>query len=229
MKLLLAFLFSALLITLPCLAQKTVPAGVGGFGNVLHPGTGGSVIGYGPGAGNRANRPRQGHGGGSSAGYGGGYSGGFPIYIGGAYVPAYSSGYAQDYSSQTQLNPQQQYAPAPPVVINQYFGPAAPAEPVTSFYQPSAGRPSAAQDEISTPEQGRNYLLAFKDHSVYSALAYWVEDKTLHYVTPQNTHNQASLDLVDVEFTKQLNQDRAVPFSISTPAGSAPRSANSAK
>ena len=49
---------------------------------------------------------------------------------------------------------------------------------------------------------------------IYSALAYWVEDKTLHYVTTQNTHNQASLDLIDLTLTKNLNQANDVPFSI---------------
>jgi hypothetical protein len=144
--------------------------------------------------------------------------GGYPLYVGGAYVPAYNSGYAPDYSSQTQLNPQQQYTPAaPPVVINQYFGPPVAPPPASSFYQPSADR-QQQDEEDSAAAAPKYYLLAFRDHSVYSALAYWVEDKTLHYVTPQNTHNQASLDLVDVDFTKQLNRDRPVPFSVDTPS-----------
>ena len=58
------------------------------------------------------------------------------------------------------------------------------------------------------------YLIAYKNHSVYAALAYWVEDDTLHYVTTQNTHNQASLALIDIELTKNLNQARNVPFSV---------------
>ena len=134
--------------------------------------------------------------------------------------------YAPDYSDQTQLAPpqQQQYS-APPVVINQYFGAPPPPQldPVTApngmSYQPSAQRP-IAQEEPAPASQF--YLLAFKDHSVYSARAYWIEDKTLHYVTPQNTHNQASLDLVDVDFTKQLNQNRDVPFTIQPSPGQSP-------
>ena len=43
---------------------------------------------------------------------------------------------------------------------------------------------------------------------------HWVEDKTLHYVTTQNTHNQASLDLIDLTLTKSLNQHNDVPFAI---------------
>jgi hypothetical protein len=212
MKPLLAILFLAPLI--PCLAQRAPHVGAPGFGNILHPGTPSPLTVYGVNRGVRR----------GGSGYSAGYISGYPLYVGGTYVPAYSSSYAPDYSSQTQLNPQQQYAPAPPVVINQYFGPPATPEPVTgSFYQPYSQREPQAQAEAdAAPAANKYYLLAFKDHSVYSALAYWVEDKTLHYVTPQNTHNQASLDLVDVDFTKRLNQDRAVPFSINTPSTNAP-------
>lgn len=223
MKPLLAFLFLSALFSQTLLAQRGIPVGVGGFGNVLHPG---GVV---PG-GVRPNIPAFGfgsfYGGRGARGVasnrgGGGYIG-YPVYVGGAYVPAYGSNYAPDYSSQTQLSPQQQYPPAPPVVINQYFGPPpqAPPEPVTGVYQPYSQRqqPQDQSDDSAEPTPTKYYLLAFKDHSVYSALAYWVEDKTLHYVTPQNSHNQASLDLVDVDFTKQLNQDKSRPFSIETPS-----------
>lgn len=215
----LAFLFLSAILPFSSqlvLAQRATPVGVGGFGNVLHPGGASApVVGRwnapAPVYGNRGGTARPSNRGAGFAGY--------PLYVGGAYVPAYGSNYAQDYSSQTQLSPQQQYAPAPPVVINQYFGPPAPpAEPVTSMYQPYSQRQQPQDDDADAPQPSKYYLLAFKDHSVYSALAYWVEDKTLHYVTPQNSHNQASLDLVDVEFTKQLNQDRAKPFSIETPS-----------
>ena len=57
-------------------------------------------------------------------------------------------------------------------------------------------------------------MIAYKNHAIYAALAYWVEDKTLHYVTTQNRHNQASMDLIDLTLTKSLNEDRQVPFTI---------------
>src|SRR5271170_3156654 len=173
MKPLLVFLLlSPAILTLPCSAQRTAGMGVRGFGNVLHPGTPSPSPGWAY-NGNRIARRNNGY----SSGY---ISGGYPLYVGGAYVPAYgSSGYAPDYSSQTQLNPQQQQSnPAPPVVINQYFGPPVPPEPVTgNMYQPSSERQQNEED--AGPATNRYYLLAFKDHSIYSALAYWVEDKTL--------------------------------------------------
>jgi endonuclease YncB( thermonuclease family) len=50
------------------------------------------------------------------------------------------------------------------------------------------------------------YLLAFKNHSIYSAVAYYVDGDTLHYFTAGNTHNQISLSLVDRELTQRLNE-----------------------
>ncbi|HYA17829.1 MAG TPA: hypothetical protein VEF06_10200 [Bryobacteraceae bacterium] len=99
--------------------------------------------------------------------------------------------------------------PAPPVIINQYFGSPPPAN--VAVVPPdetphTAGEPLAPVDNY--------YLIAYKDHSVYPAISYWVEDKTLHYVTTQNTHNQASLDLIDLNLTRTINQARNVPFSL---------------
>jgi hypothetical protein len=104
-------------------------------------------------------------------------------------------------------------APAQPVIINQYFGAPAPPEASTPpAPNTNTNTTQAPGDVIGNP---RNYyLIAYKDHAIYAALAYWVEDNTLHYVTTQNTHNQASLDLIDINLSKSLNQDREVPFTI---------------
>ena len=78
-------------------------------------------------------------------------------------------------------------------------------------------RPAQPSDDVT--DQGGEpkpvvYLLAMKDGSVYSAVAYWVEDSTLHYITPKHAHNHASLDLVDREITDQVNRERKVPFKL---------------
>lgn len=62
--------------------------------------------------------------------------------------------------------------------------------------------------------EGRYYLIAYKDHSVYTALAYWMENGALNYVTPQSAHNQVSLDLLDLDLTKQLNARRGLSFNL---------------
>ena len=62
--------------------------------------------------------------------------------------------------------------------------------------------------------EGRYYLIAYKDHSVYTALAFWMENGVLNYVTPQNVHNQISLNLLDLDLTRQLNSRRGLAFNI---------------
>lgn len=131
------------------------------------------------------------------------------------YVPSYSywgddSSYgaaAQPPATDTSSSPQQ------PVIINQYFGTQAPSGTEEPAPQAATSDPApAAGDPVAAPQN--YYLIAYRNHAVYTALAYWVEDKTLHYVTTQNTHNQASLDLIDLDLTKSLNQTRDVTFSI---------------
>jgi hypothetical protein len=106
--------------------------------------------------------------------------------------------------------------PQQPVIINQYFGAPGPQQgnaPEANFSGgPNGNEAQAPGDPIGSPQN--YYLIAYKNHAVYTALAYWVEDKTLHYVTTQNTHNQASLDLIDLALTKSLNRRNDVPFAI---------------
>ena len=128
-----------------------------------------------------------------------------------------TSQYAAPYGNPGDYGPPPagQAAPPPPVIINQYFSAPAPQQPEAGLPLSNDPRNATAQtagDPIGSPQN--YYLIAYKDHAVYSALAYWVEDKTLHYVTTQNTHNQASLDLIDLTLTKSLNQRNEVPFSI---------------
>ena len=122
------------------------------------------------------------------------------------YVPNYfdnygyadQSYYAAPPPAPVQAAPPQAYAPPlppPPVIINQYFGGPPPGIQVASEASPP-------------PVQQEHYLLAFKNHSVYEVTAYWIEDKTMHYVTAGNKHNQAALDQVDQDLTKTLNDGR---------------------
>src|ERR1700676_3788843 len=68
----------------------------------------------------------------------------------------------------------------------------------SGVYEPErqpADQPAA--DQAANTEEPARYLIAFKDHTIYSALAYWVDGDTLHYFTSGNTHNQVSISLVD--------------------------------
>lgn len=154
---------------------------------------------------------------GSGYGYGGAvvvpYA--YPVYVGSGYY--YPPGYPDSYSdgsyptgaypppAQQQPNVTVVYPPqsAPPMV-NQ-FGPGdmpppgANPEPVS----PYEAAPAQSDDQASAD----HYLIALKDHTIYSVVAYWVDGDTLHYFTAGNVHNQASLSLVDRDLTARLNKE----------------------
>lgn len=54
------------------------------------------------------------------------------------------------------------------------------------------------------------YLIALKDSSIRSAVAFWREDGDLHYMTPKHAHHKVSLSLVDTALTERLNRERGV-------------------
>jgi endonuclease YncB( thermonuclease family) len=79
-------------------------------------------------------------------------------------------------------------------------------EPVNQ-YQPSTDR----EDDQSSAD---HYLIALKDHTIYSVVAYWVDGDTLHYFTAGNVHNQASLSLVDRDLTARLNKESGMEVNL---------------
>ncbi len=175
---------------------------LGGFGNVLYPGTGhapGAQPGSNPGTlqPGRFRRPTPVI---------------YPVLVGGYYGYPYG-GYYNGYPYQGDPGAYSSQ-PGPQVIINQNFAPDR-AYPVVREYAPDTGAESIRTYDAPgrAPVEGNEdsspyYLLAFKDSSVYSAFAYWVEGDTLHYVTSDRIHNQASLNLVDRELTERLNRDR---------------------
>jgi hypothetical protein len=144
----------------------------------------------------------------------------YPLYVGGygGYgYPYYDSSY---YTDPTTLIPQQQQPNVtvimppqqPPVVINLGSGGSQQQEPM-SFYPPQPDaqqQPAPAQATQPATSEPPVYLIAFKDHTIYSAIAYWVDGDTLHYFTSGNTHNQVSISLIDRPLTERLNREMGV-------------------
>jgi hypothetical protein len=123
-------------------------------------------------------------------------SGFYPVIypaFGGVY--ALSSDQSADMDAAPPPPPQAQQ----PVIINQYFGEPKSEPSVQSYTAPSPSRPEPPADQAL-------FFIALRDSSVYTAVAYWVQDGTLDYVTPQGRQNQVSLDLVDRDTTARLNQ-----------------------
>ncbi len=159
-----------------------------------------------------------------------------PYYSAPYVVPVYTGGYYTGYAGYAPAPPQPPQevtvtvqnpaAQQPPVIINQYFGTSGPqgvetqpgatdSNSATSglrHYQapiPSFKPPEPAEDAEPTV-----YLIAYKNHSIYPALGYWMEDDTLHYITLEGSHNRASLELIDVEMSNRLNRERDIDFRL---------------
>ncbi len=153
------------------------------------------------------------HGGGGGFG---GYPIAYPVVVGGGFYGDNPYAYQQQQPPNiTIVMPPQQTAP--PVTINQYGPEAAKPEAsaeaesgIQTYQAPSAPRPEPSDDQVM-------FFIALKDSSVYTAVAYWVEDGTLHYITPQGRHNQVSLDLVDRQTSARLNEGRKVEFRLPPP------------
>jgi hypothetical protein len=137
----------------------------------------------------------------------------YPVYIGGYYATPYVSpdDSAEAAPAQSAVAPPQ--APVTPVIIDNYYAGASTDHPDLASEPP----PSSAVDGTAAADPS-HYLIAFKDHTIYAATAYWVDGDTLHYFTAGNTHNQASLALVDREFTERLNKEAGVEVKLPAPA-----------
>jgi hypothetical protein len=142
----------------------------------------------------------------SAAGYTNGYAPQYPgpaaDYAGGPYgtAPAY---YGADPSGQGY----------PTVLVNPNYAPDT-ANPVMRDYSYLPATGDAAPAPQANPTSSVIFLIAMKDHTIYPAIAYWVEDNTLNYITEQGVRNRVSLGLVDRDFSVQLNKEREIDFAL---------------
>jgi len=209
------------------------PAGVigttggAGFGRLIYPGTGAPVAVRNPRlpgsplvAAPVPQVPHRPHGNGGAVAY--------PVFYGGGYYDyeAPSAPYSPDAAYQGQApgygngsgNGYDQTTQPPVVIINQYFKPDI-ANPVMHDYSnaplPGPGAQQSTSDQTSAAgDRQVMFLIAMKDHTIFPAVAYWVEGDTLNYITVQGAKNSVSLDLVDRDFSRQINQERRVEFGL---------------
>ncbi len=146
----------------------------------------------------------------------------YPVYVGGGY----DSGYG--YAAPDQGPPPPQAAPPSNLTVvyppNQRANPVMiQAGPDGEYYTSGqrqgatiydAPRTQAAVEDTPEPADGNRYLIAFKDHTIYSAVAYWADGDTLHYFTTGNTHNQVSVSLIDRDLTERLNKEMGNDFKL---------------
>jgi len=71
------------------------------------------------------------------------------------------------------------------------------------------------QQPASNPAADVAYtLIAFKDHSIYAVVDYWMENNRLNYVTNYGATSSVALDKIDMALTEQLNGDRNMKFEL---------------
>jgi hypothetical protein len=160
----------------------------------------------------------------------------YPVYIGGGYDSGYANGYQGGYGPDqgpapfappapggppTQPNVTVVYPPAQhaaPVMIQAgpdgryYTSGGEPGQGATIYESPRSAAP--VPDDQAQAADGNRYLIAFKDHTIYSAVAYWADGDTLHYFTSGNTHNQVSISLIDRPLTERLNKELGIDFKL---------------
>ena len=189
---------------------------LGGYGNVLFPGTG-----HAPGA-----VP-----GGPTGGYLRQWAGSSrtdsrwqvpPIVT--VPSPVFDGGYSEDRSGNNPINELGTMSPintspAPPVIINQSLVPPPgnirTGDSKSSDEMQSCAIPQGEPRGVKVVQDRPTiYLIAFKDHSIVQALGYWMETGTLHYVTAEYSVNQASLVLIDGDLSQRLNDERGIAFQL---------------
>jgi hypothetical protein len=161
----------------------------------------------------------------------------YPVYYGGYYVPYAGYGYGNGYDTAPAAaygydpNQDPNYAydpnsqPGPAVLINRNYAPdtVTPVlrdytntplpEPGPDYQGPGANQTNS--QPVVTDGSQVIFLIAMKDHTIFPAVAYWIEGgDTLNYITTQGVHNRATLDLVDRDFSKLLNDQRRVDFAL---------------
>jgi hypothetical protein len=148
--------------------------------------------------------------------YGGYYYGPYTGYDTAPPPPAYGYGYNDPNYNNGDPNAPQNYAydpnQAPPVLINRNYQPDSINPVIRNYSGEPLQDPQANAGINDTPQIV--FLIAMKDHTIFPAVAYWVEDNTLNYITTQGVHNSASLDNVDRDFSKLLNSQRQVDFAL---------------
>jgi hypothetical protein len=146
----------------------------------------------------------------------------YPVFYGGYYgydAPPPAPGYALPAGPPSDAD-QNQY---PIVIINQNYRPDT-VNPVLRDYS-NTPLPESALKKFESPsrpyevvtangDEPTIYLIALRDHTIFPAVAYWMDGDTLNYITTEGSHNRITLDLVDREFSKQLNDERKVEFTL---------------
>jgi hypothetical protein len=68
------------------------------------------------------------------------------------------------------------------------------------------------ESRLDLKEQQTIYLVALRSGVIYTSREHWLEGDALHFITKQGTRQTVPLEAVDLDFTRQLNAERGLPF-----------------
>ena len=144
--------------------------------------------------------------------YGGwGYRGwSYPAFVGGFGIGlglGYGFGGWSDYYGPGYYYP-------PPVVYSQPSPPVVIVNESRPDYEYREYRERPVEAAPAREYQPTIYSIAFRDHRIVQALAYWVKDGRFHYVTRDHELRDVPLQEVDRRFSEQINRDRRVEFRL---------------
>lgn len=111
--------------------------------------------------------------------------------------------------------------PAPPAVI--VVQQPAPAQPPVEPKPPEPIRSVIREYELREPEpepadkETPAFSIVLEDGSVLEAIAAWVENDTLRFVTPEGRYGQAPLAAIDRESTHQQNREKKLNLRLPAP------------
>jgi len=81
------------------------------------------------------------------------------------------------------------------------------------YYIPSYG----SEEPATNLPTERYWLVALRDNTILLVNDYWLENSTLNYVTRDGRKSSVDLGNVDLDLTKQLNQQRGLAFELPRP------------
>ena len=115
------------------------------------------------------------------------------------------------------------YVPTPNIYVIQAL-PAAALEPEAPAPPPKPAEPVIHEYHFSEaaaaplpPVEERAYVIVLKDGSKDSAVAVWVQGRTLHYIDSDDNERNVALSEIDRTLTRKLNREQQLPLSL--PAG----------
>ena len=80
--------------------------------------------------------------------------------------------------------------------------------------EPDEPPPAPRTTSAKQPAGETMYLLALKDETVATAIAYWTDGAQLKYITPDRKQKQTPVKNVDTSLTLRLNEERGVTVSL---------------